>query len=230
MEAFSALLALCAGIHRSPVNSPHKAQWRGALMFSSSCALINGWVNTREAGDLRRHHPHYDVTVMTWVIHYAYNIPYMKWTYIIIHMYCVQKQNNIALRCLCYLNPSFRFIIAKWNLFFCDPLQHHITWSLLCLWWSSVRTTIDLDSCGLKSRCLCVYIFNEHCLLATHPNFSIAEAWQPLDKVNVDQSHPNARSYYDLLIILLWNGKSQILPGTLHIRYLLPIEQHQSLT
>ena len=118
MEAFSALLALCAGIHRSPVNSPHKAQWRGALMFSSSCALINGWVHTLEAGDLRRHHPHYDVTVMTWVIHYAYNIPYMKWTYIIIHMYCVQKQNNIALRCLCYLNPSFRFIIAKWNLFF----------------------------------------------------------------------------------------------------------------
>ena len=25
---------------------------------------INGWVNTGEAGDLRRHHAHYDVTVM----------------------------------------------------------------------------------------------------------------------------------------------------------------------
>ena len=33
METFSALLALCAGIHRSPVNSPHKGQCRGALMF-----------------------------------------------------------------------------------------------------------------------------------------------------------------------------------------------------
>ena len=33
VEAFSALLALCAGIHQSPVNSPHKGQWRGALMF-----------------------------------------------------------------------------------------------------------------------------------------------------------------------------------------------------
>ena len=27
------------GIHRSPVNSPHKGQWRGALKFSLICAL-----------------------------------------------------------------------------------------------------------------------------------------------------------------------------------------------
>ena len=52
------------GIHRSPVNSPHKGQWREALMFSLICAWINGWVNNREAGDLRCHHTHYDVTVM----------------------------------------------------------------------------------------------------------------------------------------------------------------------
>ena len=52
------------GIHRSPVNSPHKGQWRGALMFTLICARINSWVNTREAGDLRRYCPHYDVIVM----------------------------------------------------------------------------------------------------------------------------------------------------------------------
>ena len=28
------------GIHQSPVNSPHKGQWRGALMFSLICILI----------------------------------------------------------------------------------------------------------------------------------------------------------------------------------------------
>ena len=33
------------GIHQSSVNSPHKGQWRGALMFSLICAWINGWVN-----------------------------------------------------------------------------------------------------------------------------------------------------------------------------------------
>ena len=53
------------GIHRSPVNSPHKSQWRGALMVSLICAWINGWANNRKAGDLRRHRAHYDVTVMT---------------------------------------------------------------------------------------------------------------------------------------------------------------------
>ena len=52
------------GILPSPVNSPHKGQWRQALMFSLICAGINGWINNREAGDLRRHRAHYDVTVM----------------------------------------------------------------------------------------------------------------------------------------------------------------------
>ena len=52
------------GIHRSPMNSPHKGQWRGALMFSLICVWINGWVNNREAGDLRRYRGHYDVIVM----------------------------------------------------------------------------------------------------------------------------------------------------------------------
>ena len=54
------------GIHRSPVNSPHRGQWRGALMFFLLiCAWINGWVNKRKAGDLRRHRVHHGVTVMT---------------------------------------------------------------------------------------------------------------------------------------------------------------------
>ena len=51
-------------IHRSPVNSPHKGQWRGALMFSLIAAWINGWINNRDTGDLRRCRAHDDVTVM----------------------------------------------------------------------------------------------------------------------------------------------------------------------
>ena len=68
MEIFSALLALCEGNPRSSVDSPHKGQWRGALMFSLICAWTNGWANKREAGDLRRHCSHYDVTVMDWAL------------------------------------------------------------------------------------------------------------------------------------------------------------------
>ena len=51
------------GIHRSSVNSAYKGQWRGALVFSL-IFWINSWVNNREAGDLRRHRAHYDVTVI----------------------------------------------------------------------------------------------------------------------------------------------------------------------
>ena len=46
-----------------PVNSPHKGQCRGALVFCLICVWINGWVNNRKAGDLRRHRGHYDVIV-----------------------------------------------------------------------------------------------------------------------------------------------------------------------
>ena len=52
------------GIYRWQVNSPHKGQWRGGLMFSLICAWVNGWVDNGEAGDLRRNRAHYDVNVM----------------------------------------------------------------------------------------------------------------------------------------------------------------------
>ena len=75
METFSALVALYAGTHRSPVksrcrwkkllsqkwlsnetvNCPHKRQWSGALMLSLICA----WTN----GDFRRHRAHCDATL-----------------------------------------------------------------------------------------------------------------------------------------------------------------------
>ena len=56
------------------VNSRHKGKWRGALMFSLICILINGWINTHEPGDSRRHRAHCDVIVMSF-IHY----PLIPW-------------------------------------------------------------------------------------------------------------------------------------------------------
>ena len=64
MEAFSRYWPFVRGIHRSPVNSLHKGHWCGALKFSFVCAWINGWVNNRKDGDLRRHRAHYNVIVM----------------------------------------------------------------------------------------------------------------------------------------------------------------------
>ena len=64
------------GIHRSPVNSPHKGQWRGALILSLIFDWINSWVNNREAGDLRHHRTHYDVIVTD---KKSTSIPVMAW-------------------------------------------------------------------------------------------------------------------------------------------------------
>ena len=52
METFPRYWPFVPGIHRSPVNSPHKGQWRGALKFSLICVWINGWVNNGVGGDL----------------------------------------------------------------------------------------------------------------------------------------------------------------------------------
>ena len=56
--------ATVRGIDRSPVHSPHKGQWREALLFSLICAWINGWVNNGETSDLRPHRAHYDASVI----------------------------------------------------------------------------------------------------------------------------------------------------------------------
>ena len=75
MDTFSALLAICAG--NSPVPGEFPTQRPGTRSFdvffdlrpNNWCfffiyARIKGWVNNGEAGDLRRHRAHYDVSVM----------------------------------------------------------------------------------------------------------------------------------------------------------------------
>ena len=64
MEAYSTLLAICAG--NSPVTGVFPAQRPVSRSFDIffDLRLNNGWVNNRETGDLRRHRAHYDVRVM----------------------------------------------------------------------------------------------------------------------------------------------------------------------
>ena len=75
------------GIHRSPVNSPHRGQWRRALMFSLIHIWINGWVNNLEVGDLRRYRAHHDVIVMAWQLQIKLKKVYTTDTMIHIFLY-----------------------------------------------------------------------------------------------------------------------------------------------
>ena len=65
METFSTLLAICAGNSPTPTQRP---------VFSLICIRINGWVNNGDAGDLRRHRPHYDVILMADTVHNSWHI------------------------------------------------------------------------------------------------------------------------------------------------------------
>ena len=72
------------GIHWSPLNSPHKGQWRGALMFSLICVWINGvnkwwgwWLETL----LRPLWRHCDEIWMWYVLRVVLYSPMPHWSY-----------------------------------------------------------------------------------------------------------------------------------------------------
>ena len=97
MKTFSRYWPLVRGIHRSPVNSPHKGEWPGALMFSLICTRINSWVNNGEASDLRCHRAHHDATVMILPIH-SHPVTYIDMFSFYCHPY--YKLQNMIVNCI----------------------------------------------------------------------------------------------------------------------------------
>ena len=83
LEAFPRYWSFMRGIHRTPVNSPHKGQWRGALIFSLVCAWTDSWANNGDAGDLRSQCAHYDVTVMIWALTYGCSVAWFDFVNVI---------------------------------------------------------------------------------------------------------------------------------------------------
>ena len=102
------------GIHRSPVNSPHKGQWRGALMFTLICVWTNGCVNNRETGDLRRYCAYYGVTVMHRLkfslTPYCVICSAIKWKYA---RWIVQRNHRFQFQSIRYLENSSTYNMKK---------------------------------------------------------------------------------------------------------------------
>ena len=113
---FSRYSPFVQGIHRSPVNSPHKGQWRGALMSSLIYAQINGWVNNREAGILRCHRAHYDVMGMAYVLNPFDN----KRTRVIFHAHLASAQ----------VKTDIIIISGTNGIFWLDPWKSRSVWQL----------------------------------------------------------------------------------------------------
>ena len=88
-ETFPRYWPFVRGIHRSPVNSPHKGQWCGALVFLSAPESKLG-----KAVDLERYRAHYNVTVMRFAIAWTHGRIFNWW---FIHVYweeTLQTWNN----------------------------------------------------------------------------------------------------------------------------------------
>ena len=80
METLSALLALCAGNSSVTGEFPTQRPVTGSFDAFLICAQINGLVNNRGAGDLKRHDAHYDVIVMVSDRQLQKNVFYFKLT------------------------------------------------------------------------------------------------------------------------------------------------------
>ena len=67
METFTALLALCAGNSSVTGEFPLQRPVTQSCDIFLICAWINAWVNSSEAGDLRRNRAHFYVIVLIYV-------------------------------------------------------------------------------------------------------------------------------------------------------------------
>ena len=101
---------LCAG--NSPVTSEFPSQRPVTRSFEILfiCVWTNGWVNNRDAGDLRRHGGHYDV--MCW-----YSMSHQKYTRFVV---------------LCFVLVIWSVLVDSYNTF--TPWSRHQMWTFSRYW------------------------------------------------------------------------------------------------
>ena len=120
------------GIHLAPVVPPHKGQWRGALMFSLICAWTNSWANNQNAGDLRHHCTHYDITVMD------------KSTLIQIIAWCCQATSHYLGQCRPRSTSTYGITRPQW-----------VNPSHLELFWRNINMCHQISNMTLTSNICC---------------------------------------------------------------------------
>ena len=91
----SALLAIYAGNSLVTGEFPAQRPVTRNFIFSLICTRINGWVNNRESGNLRRRCAHYDVTVMTL-------------------SFLGRRQIVVGTHCWCHTGTSVGELVTQW--------------------------------------------------------------------------------------------------------------------
>ena len=95
------------------------------------CVWINGWVNNREAGDLRRYRTHYYVTVMNTLPEAKLDIEACN----LIYGVYTQKYRQIESQTL-WKHP---FDTLRWGQHFTDDIENTISWNKFTLFWFKIH-------------------------------------------------------------------------------------------
>ena len=161
LKHFPRYWPIVRGIHRSPVNSPHKGQWRGALTISLICVWMNDWVNNREAGELRRHRDHCDVIVMICQHHEHGGIPriieHISW-------WRHQMETFSALLAICAENspvpgefPAQRPVTRSFDVFFDVRLIKGLSKHSRGWWFETLSHPLWRHRNVQRFRCFCFH-------------------------------------------------------------------------
>ena len=132
---------------RESTGSPRKGQWHWALLFSLIYARTNGWANSRDAGDLRRHRAHYDVTAMTYAESkqvmspmwsllgqlYTGTISYC-WQSLLV---CYSFEDRVLLD-LIYWQPAFKWFTVTCDKCLSSSNSRRTTCPICCVAWNEL--------------------------------------------------------------------------------------------
>ena len=153
-------------------------------MFSLICVWIIGWVNNREAGDLKRHRAHYDVIV---VINLDVVVPLnasrrsgfvCNWLKQLIHRYlCIHVRSSEVCHqtLVAYLLPTWTSAwITRWyHLYFISGYRLRI----IAMYWWGISCCITYWHCTVKCGTV-KPVFNDHLMgyfFAFWSNFCLLE-------------------------------------------------------
>ena len=139
METFSALLAICAG--NSPVSGEFPAQ-RPVTRSFDVFFDVRVWVNTREAGDLRRYHIHYDVIVM-FANGSICRIWHFQIFYTRLNLFLYHKCDNHSFK-IPVFNVCRRRLITLWD--------------VVCQIWANIYQILLETLCNINFICSCLSI------------------------------------------------------------------------
>ena len=164
------------GIHRSPVNSPHKGQWREALMVSLICAWTNGIINNRDSGDLRRHRAHYDANGMKMLhnLHWAHT-PWWK-------QYYATFRQWLSIYFFQSGNPYVQLILNKRMYVLMTLTSNHTTWPWIQF--QIISNVLIIPCQNMSNRSLELDIWFINTSLSAVLTLTVKNVWHwfPIDK------------------------------------------------